>query len=106
MSFDQTHTPTGLNKVDEDHISITWADGKTCTYAMNQLRAHCPCAGCVDEWTHEVLVQFEDVQHVRVKKITPVGQYAFNITFDDGHNTGYFTFKKLRGLCENPAPPS
>ena len=103
MTYDSAHTPRELKRVDDDHIAIVWEDGETCTYAMNLLRAKCPCAGCIDEWTHEVLVKAEDVEDVRVKKVSPVGSYAFNIAFDDGHDTGYFTFRALREMCSAPS---
>ena len=104
MTFDAANTPRELTAVDGDHIVIVWEDGETCTYPMNLLRSRCPCAGCIDEWSHEVLVKFDDVKDVRVKRIRPVGSYALNIAFDDGHDTGFYTFKKLRGLCGVQSP--
>ena len=32
--------------------------------------------------------------------ITPVGHYAYKITWSDGHDTGIFTLENLRALCE------
>ena len=105
MTFDAANTPREVKRVDDDHIAIIWDDGESCTYAMNLLRSRCPCASCVDEWTREVLIQFEDVKDVRVKCIRPVGTYALNIAFDDGHDTGFFTFQALRDLC-GALPPN
>ena len=100
MSYSDSQTPTGLNKPDEEHISIDWADGETSVLAMNLLRAKCPCASCVDEWTGELKVKPQEVEHVRVKNIAQVGNYAFSITFSDGHNTGIFTYQSLRALSD------
>jgi DUF971 family protein len=35
---------------------------------------------------------------LRIKDVTLVGQYAFQIAFDSGHATGLYTFRYLRGL--------
>lgn len=96
MSYEVKETPTNLEKVDDDHIAITWGDGERIVYPMDLLRARCPCAGCVDEWTGQLLVQPEQVKGVRVRKMEQVGTYAFTIHFTDGHGTGIFTYKKLR----------
>ena len=36
---------------------------------------------------------------VRPVRIEPVGRYALQITWTDGHDTGLFTFERLRELC-------
>ncbi len=99
MSEERTR-PTGLEKVDDATIAITWADGARLTYPVDRLRAKCPCATCVDEMTGAVLVNYDDVRGTGFKKITPVGNYAFQILFSDGHDTGFFTYRRLRGLGE------
>jgi DUF971 family protein len=37
-------------------------------------------------------------QNVLITAIDPVGNYAVRLTFDDGHNTGLFTWAYLRRL--------
>jgi DUF971 family protein len=32
--------------------------------------------------------------------MTPVGHYAYKITWSDGHDTGIYTFETLRELCQ------
>ncbi len=99
MSDERTR-PTGLEKVDDATIAITWADGTRLLYPVDRLRAKCPCATCVDEMTGAVLVSYDDVRGTGFKKVTPVGNYAFQILFSDGHDTGFFTYRRLRGLGE------
>ncbi len=103
MTDAQRYQPTDLEKPDDDHVAITWADGKRFVYPMNWLRSKCPCASCVEEWTGVVKVRFEDVEQVRVKRIGEVGSYAFSIAFSDGHETGIFTYKRLRDWGEELA---
>ena len=110
MSYADKDIPNGLTKADDDHIAIAWADGREFRYKMDVLRARCPCAGCVDEFTGVVKVKFEDVQGVGIKKVEQVGTYAFSILFADGHQTGIFPFKRLRewgelGMGETMSPP-
>jgi DUF971 family protein len=35
---------------------------------------------------------------IGIRAIEPVGQYAVRLVFDDGHDSGLFTWKYLRGL--------
>ncbi len=106
MSYENKYQPKGLEKPDGDHIAITWGDGETRVLAMNFLRANCPCADCVDEWTGEVKVDADAVAHVRLKSMNQLGTYAFGILFDDGHDTGIFSFKKLRDWGDDNASAS
>ena len=100
MSYTDEFTPTGLEKVDDDLIGFSWADGATTRIAVDYLRSKCPCADCVDEWTHVVKVKYDDVKGTGFKNIRQMGTYAFHILFADGHDTGIFTYKKLRQLSE------
>ncbi len=96
MSYGEKYQPKGLSKPDGDHVAIKWGDGVETILPMNYLRAKCPCANCVDEWTGEIRVKPEDVDYVRVENMKQVGSYAFTITFTDAHSTGIFTYKRLR----------
>ncbi|MCA9320111.1 MAG: DUF971 domain-containing protein [Planctomycetes bacterium] len=100
MSFEDRLIPVGLSKIDDGRIAITWKDGATLEYAVDRLRAKCPCANCVDEWTGVVKINYDDVRGTGFKSITPVGSYAFTIRFSDGHDTGIYTFQRLRQLGE------
>ena len=37
-------------------------------------------------------------QSVGIREVEPVGQYAVRLVFDDGHDTGLYTWKYLREL--------
>jgi DUF971 family protein len=39
-------------------------------------------------------------ENVAVTAVEPVGQYAVRLVFDDGHNTGLYTWSYLRELGE------
>lgn len=38
-------------------------------------------------------------RHVGIRHIEPAGNYALKITFDDGHDSGIYTWEYLRDLC-------
>jgi DUF971 family protein len=88
-----------INQVDDRTLGITWTDGQTSRLDTVELRRKCPCATCIDEWTHEPILKPESVaESVRPTKIESVGQYAMSIHFSDGHKTGIYTFTLLRTL--------
>ncbi|MFC6633728.1 gamma-butyrobetaine hydroxylase-like domain-containing protein [Microbulbifer taiwanensis] len=41
--------------------------------------------------------------HVGIDKVEAAGRYALKITFDDGHDSGIYTWSYLRELGENRA---
>jgi len=43
----------------------------------------------------------EGKSQVKIVSIKAVGNYAINIIFDDGHNTGIFSWEYLFELCKN-----
>ena len=82
-------------------VQITWADEKVCSYSAPDLRRSCPCAQCVNEWTGERVLKPEAVsEDVTLKDINLVGRYALNFRYSDGHETGIYSFRYLRQLCD------
>ena len=64
------------------------------------LRVHSPSAEVKGHGPgQEVLVLGK--QNVGIKAVEPVGQYAVKLVFDDGHDTGLYSWKYLRELGEN-----
>lgn len=75
---------------------IEWADGHRGVYPHEILRGYCPCAGCQG---HGAEIKFLPGGDLTIKTIEPVGDYALSLEWGDGHNTGIYTFRYLRGLC-------
>ena len=87
-------------KSSEGKISIRWSDAHTSQYSARDLRLGCRCAACVDEWSHQSLIQPDRVPlDVKPKVIEPMGHYAIHIDWSDGHSTGIFTYDYLREIC-------
>ena len=81
-------------------LAITWSDGHESVYDVRALRLACGCATCVDEWSGEERIDPATVpDDVQPTQIRPVGRYAIQIDWSDGHTTGIYPFERLRGLC-------
>ncbi len=92
--------PNDVKQADAEHLRIEWNDGHESTYHVFYLRYHCPCAHCVDEVTGERRIEADDVRKdVRPVRIESVGNYAMRVEWDDGHDTGIYSFEFLRELC-------
>jgi ATP-binding protein involved in chromosome partitioning len=82
-------------------LRIIWNDGSESTYPYDFLRNHCPCALCVDEWTgkrRSLILLLPS--NFRPMKVDPVGNYAVQISWSDGHNSGIYSFRYLKELEE------
>ena len=83
-------------------LTIDWSDGAQTSYPFIDLRAACPCALCVDEWTREKRIQKNMINsNIDIKDIKIVGHYAIQIIWSDGHNTGIYTFKLLKEIASS-----
>jgi DUF971 family protein len=100
------HVSTGAG------MDIIWSDTHASHYDFAYLRDVCPCALCNDEREKRsrvvgsgsggaVLPMFKP--KVTAKAARPVGHYAIQIDFSDGHTTGIFSFEHLREICPCPA---
>lgn len=82
-------------------MEIEWEDGRRTAYSAEQLRWACPCAECRGEAGSEgrlARVTSLSPDELRLKDVALVGQYALQIAFESGHNTGIYTFRLLRDL--------
>jgi DUF971 family protein len=83
------------------YLAIIWDDGHRGRHAYRTLRERCPCALCVDEWTGEGRLDPSKVPaNIHPRESGRVGAYALRFTWSDGHQTGIYTFKYLREICE------
>lgn len=93
--------PTKIIEENEHEITIVWSDSKESRFQADQLRRSCPCAGCINEWTGEKMLNDDDVSgEISFSHISIVGRYALNFHFSDNHETGIYSFRFLRDLDE------
>jgi DUF971 family protein len=100
--------PTALRR-EGDGLRIDWTDGSSTFATWRHLRANCPCASCLDERARppdpfRVLSPQEVAAGPPAPTaMRPVGHYAYQITWNDGHDTGIYPVELLRKLGE-PTP--
>ena len=79
-------------------LEVRFGDGMSARLSAEFLRVHSPSAEVKGHAAGEgVLVT--DKETVGIKSIEPVGLYAVRIVFDDGHNTGLYTWNVLYEMC-------
>lgn len=107
------YRPDGIERVGDSGIRIRWSDGETTEWTSRQLRDACPCATCREK--HGKLLHDDDeapvakpkpiglpvlsaaeARPMKIEGMKPVGTYAYNVLFSDGHSSGLFTFARLR----------
>ena len=99
--------PREIEQEGEAGLRITWADGRVCRYRAAALRRGCPCAQCVNEHTGERMLRPETVPDtLTIAEVDLVGRYALNFRWSDGHQTGIYSFRYLRELCEQEGSES
>jgi DUF971 family protein len=98
--------PLALSKEGNDQLVIQWKDGHRSIYSWKHLRANCPCAGCREERVQPQdpfrILKPSELVPLAAVSMTPVGHYAYKITWSDGHDTGIYTLENLRELCQCP----
>lgn len=78
-------------------LEVSFADGCVFELPFEYLRVHSPSAEVKGHGPgQEVLVLGKE--NVGIKAIEPVGQYAVKLVFDDGHDTGLYSWKYLYEL--------
>ena len=78
-------------------LQISFSDGERFELAAEYLRVFSPSAEVQGHGGGEgVLVTGKET--VNIDQIEPVGRYAVRLVFDDGHNTGLYTWPILYDL--------
>lgn len=85
-------------------LALVFDDGQRYELPFEYLRVFSPSAevrghGGTDNGLPKILVIGKE--NVNVTKIEPVGNYAIRLVFDDGHDSGIYSWPVLRELGEN-----
>ena len=81
---------------DQNYVTLTWPDGTQTRVANRDLRLSCGCALCVDERSGKQLLKEKDVRlDIAPREITPLGNYAIGITWNDRHSSGIYPYKNI-----------
>src|ERR1700723_2942659 len=92
-------------------LEIDWADAHKSAWTFAWLREGCPCATCIEQRTIEdrkpgqpkrkpaqLLPLYEPP--VKPTSVHPVGRYALEFTWSDGHRAGIYSWDYLRRHCQ------
>ena len=78
-------------------LEVSFEDGSRFELPFEYLRVYSPSAEVKGHGPgQEVLVRGKE--QVSIARVEPVGQYAVKLVFDDGHDTGLYTWKYLHEL--------
>jgi len=93
-------------------LEIAWNDGSVCRYPLAHLREACPCVQCRgghefmgSRFAPDNILTLTPARNYQLERIDVVGNYAIQPLWDDGHQTGIYSWGYLRSLCP-PADPS
>jgi len=107
---------------DPEHIAISksrgmkidWSDGHRSEYSCEYLRDECPCATCTgSHGTEPQKTSFSKpagaanpfqlyTPKPKMVDIEEVGTYAVRIRWNDGHQSGIYSYEHLRKICPCP----
>jgi DUF971 family protein len=81
-------------------LEVRFADGMNGRLSAEYLRVHSPSAEVKGHAAGEgILVTGKEL--VGIARIDPVGRYAVKLVFDDGHDTGLYTWAVLYELLSD-----
>ncbi len=83
-------------------LEVGFDTGEVFHLPCEYLRVHSPSAEVQGHGPSQRVLQVGK-QHVGIKAITPIGNYAIGLHFDDGHDTGLFSWGTLYDLGRNQA---
>lgn len=83
-------------------LALTFDDGEQFDLSAEYLRVHSPSAEVRGHGPGQAVLQVGK-ENVGISSLEPVGNYALRIFFDDGHNTGLYSWDLLYDLGANQA---
>jgi DUF971 family protein len=81
-------------------LFVRFDDGAEFTLPFEYLRVFSPSAEVTGHGGAPRLL-IAGKERVGIRAIEPIGQYAIRIVFDDGHDSGLYSWRVLRELGEN-----
>ena len=85
-------------------LAVKWSDGGEDFVPLKTLRRFCPCAACLGEKdifgkTYRAPERPYGAGAFAVARVLPVGGYATQIVWGDGHNTGLYTWEWIKRVA-------
>ncbi|WP_355659565.1 DUF971 domain-containing protein [Halomonas salifodinae] len=83
-------------------LELDYADGRSFRLPIEYLRVHSPSAEVRGHGGDDAVLQVGK-KDVGLANITQAGRYALKLHFDDGHDSGLYTWEYLLDLAEHQA---
>ena len=80
-------------------LELAYAGGEQYSLSCEFLRVHSPSAEVLGHGPGQEVLQTGKL-NVGITAIKPVGNYALQLVFDDGHDTGLYSWRYLYELCQ------
>ncbi|HMB74167.1 MAG TPA: DUF971 domain-containing protein [Gammaproteobacteria bacterium] len=81
-------------------LDVEFADGICASLSAEFLRVHSPSAEVTGHSPGEGQL-VSGKEFVAIERIEPIGRYAVRIVFDDGHDSGLYSWRVLHDLSSN-----
>ncbi len=96
--------PLDIQQIGEE-LAIKWEDGRESFIRLEKLRRACPCAGCKGEMDvmgnlYKAPERPLSPASFQLRQVVPIGTYAIQPIWADGHNTGMYSFDYLAKVAE------
>ncbi len=95
--FDRSSIPEEVTlAADRRHLRLGWSGGETTVLPAEDIRLACRCAWCTRARVDGTFA--ENFSDAAIHSVEPIGDYALNIVFTDGHARGVFPWTYLRAI--------
>jgi DUF971 family protein len=81
-------------------LEISYSDGESFELSYEFLRVHSPSAEVQGHGPGQGVLQLAK-EDVMITNVEPVGSYAIQPSFDDGHDTGIYSWETLYDMGKN-----
>ena len=96
-----TPKPTEISLHQKSRVmEISFADGEHFEFSYEFLRVHSPSAEVQGHGPGQGVLQLAK-EDIMINKLEPVGSYAIQPYFDDGHDTGIYSWETLYDMGKN-----
>jgi len=97
----EKHRPTDIRLHQKSRVlEVIFDNGAEFRFPCEFLRVHSPSAEVQGHGAGQETLQLGKEQ-VNINEVEPVGAYAVKLHFDDGHNTGLFSWEFLYRVGQN-----
>jgi DUF971 family protein len=99
MTQPTSKKPAGIKlRTKSKTLELEYDDGKRYSLSCEYLRVYSPSAEVKGHGPNQEVLQIGKVD-VNISAIKPVGNYALQLVFDDGHDTGLYSWSYLYEMC-------